>query len=306
MCQCVKDAVRKVATNGKRNKYGQKEHSNMIDKRQAFGPVPNYPNVEKYNKPIEKYIIGGPCFFESKGHVLIMFDRLPGHITHMRGGVFKAGTYPSDSFGLDMEMLKYVHSKSKEFSIPNIVDVLDIRDLDKMYDYAGVFQVGARQSQHYALLKELGKQKKPVILKRGTNMTFNEFIGSAEYILKGGNSKLTLCERGSVSFLDHTRWELSISMIAKVKEYLNIPIIVDASHATGDYRLVNRMTMAGMAAGADGFIAECHQIPRNSISDSEQALSIESFIKLSRDVKSLWGAKDFQSKYESYISGENE
>lgn len=270
-----------------------------MNKRQKFGPTPNYPNVENYNKIIKPSIISGPCFWESIEHVNKTFNLIGKHVTHIRGGVFRAGTYPGTSWGWDMEILKYVSLMSKKHNIPNVVDILDIRDLDKIYDYTEVFQVGARQSQHYALLKELGRQKKPVILKRGTNMTFNEFMGSAEYILKEGNQNLTLCERGSVSFLDNTRWELSISMIARVKEYLNIPIIIDASHGTGDYRLVKRMTMSGIAAGADGFLVECHPDPRNSISDSEQAISINDFIILSKNIKDYLSLKIYQNKYDS-------
>ena len=168
--------------------------------------------------------------------------------------------------------------------------IRDFRDLEKIDPYTDVFQVGTRQSQHYALLKELGRQSKPVILKRGTWQKLSEFLGSAEYLLKEGNSNVILCERGGVSYLDHVRWDLSISMIALIKQITGLPIIVDASHGTGNRELVKSMTLAGIAAGADGMLIETHHNPDKSFSDSEQAVELSTFqeiVEMARRVRDV-------------------
>ena len=247
-------------------------------------------------------IIGGPCSVESVNQMDRIYAVIKDHITHMRGGVFRQGTYPGSqggwsgqtefegrkvSSGWQMELLKAYHAKSLEIGKPNIVEVLDARDLDIIYPYAGAFQVGERQSQHYALLEELGRQNKPVFLKRGTWEKLNELLGSLEYIVKGGNTNVVLIERGSVSYMDHVRWDLSISLIAKLKQLVHLPVIVDAAHGTGDRTIVEQMTLAGIAAGADGCLCETHYDPDGSLSDAEQTISLDKFIHIVTAVRSL-------------------
>jgi len=249
--------------------------------------------------------IGGPCSIESEEQMDRIFDAIGGHITHMRGGVFRQGTYPGAqgswvgepwpasakfSPGWRMDLLKAYHVKSEEIGKPNVVEVLDLRDLDAIYPYAGVFQVGTRQAQHYALLEELGRQDKPVFLKRGTWQKLNELLGSIEYILKGGNTDVAVIERGNVSFMDHVRWDLSMSLIAKLKQLTNVPVIVDASHGTGDRSIVKPMTLAGVAAGADGFLCETHYDPDRSLSDGEQSIPLGEFVDIAESVARLRGA----------------
>jgi len=249
--------------------------------------------------------IGGPCSIESEEQADRIFDAIKGHITHMRGGVFRQGTYPGAqgswvgepwppdaefSPGWRMDLLKMYHAKSQEIGRPNVVEVLDVRDLDAIYPYAGVFQVGTRQAQHYALLEELGRQGKPVFLKRGTWQKLDELLGAIEYLFKGGNTDVAVIERGSVSFVDHVRWDLSISMIAKLKQLTRVPVIVDACHGTGDRSIVKAMTLAGVAAGADGFLCETHYDPDGSLSDGEQSVSLEEFVGIAESVARLRGA----------------
>lgn len=258
--------------------------------KNSFGPTPKFDLSENYSSTRSDFIvIGGPCSIEHKDQAEMIFDSIHSDCTYFRGGVFRAGTYPSAKWGWQMDLLKIYHELSVKHGKPNIVDVLDIRDLDEIYEYADVFQVGMRQAQHYALLKELGKQRKPVILKRGSWQKLSEFLGSAEYVLQGGNGNLILCERGGVSFLDHTRWELSISMIAAIKKITKLPVIVDASHGTGNRKLVADMTFAGVAAGADGCLLETHYSPDNSMSDSEQAIDIAEFKRIVAVAKQIRG-----------------
>jgi len=247
--------------------------------KRKFGPDPSWGDASSTNPTDlpEVICIGGPCSIESEDQVNKLFDSIQYDVTHFRGGVFRAGTYPGQNWGWQMDLLKMYHEAAKSRGKPNIVDVLDLRDLEKIDPYADVFQVGTRQSQHYALLKELGQQKKPVVLKRGTHQTMAELMGSLEYILKGGNNNVILCERGSVSYLDHSRWELSISMIATLKHHTKMPVIVDASHGTGNRQIVKQMALAGIAAGADGMLIETHPNPDKSMSDAEQVVSIGEF-----------------------------
>jgi len=250
--------------------------------KNVFGPNPRYPLAESV-KCVENdrfIVLGGPCSIESSEQVDKIFPSIAPYVTHFRGGVFRAGTYPGDKWGWQMDLLKMFHEKANQYDRPNVVDVLDIRDISKIEPYTDVFQVGTRQAQHYALLKELGLQKKPVILKRGTWQKLSEFLGSLEYILKGGNNNVILCERGGVTTLDHVRWDLSISLIAKLKQITKMPVIIDASHGTGDSSLVRPMTLAGVAAGADGCLIETHHNPEMSLSDAEQAVGIGEFLNI--------------------------
>jgi len=275
--------------------------------KHTFGPGSPEELLALTAKPINletPIAIGGSCSVESVEQMNHVFDEIGDHITHMRGGVFRQGTYPgsqgswvgeqwpsdaTESPGWRMDLLKAYHEKSQDIGKANVVEVLDLRDLEVVYDYAEVFQVGMRQAQHYALLEELGRQSKPVFLKRGTWMKLDELLGAVEYLFKGGNMDVAIIERGSVSFMDHCRWDLSISLIAKLKQLTSIPVIVDASHGTGDRSIVKPMTLAGIAAGADGFLVETHFDPDGSLSDAEQAVSLDAFIDIAQSVSRLRG-----------------
>ena len=245
-------------------------------------PNPRYPKVQQFSNPEltrDLIVIGGPCSWESEEQIDLIFNRIVPNVDFVRGGVFRAGTYPPkpEDWGWKMNLLKLVHHKCRQAQKPNVVDVLDIRDLNKINPYTEIFQVGMRQAQHYALLRELGKQKKPIILKRGSWMTYDETMGALEYILEGGNTNVFLCERGSVSNHQHVRWELSIPMIVQIKQQTGISVIVDAAHGSGKASLVIPLTLAGIVAGADGILVETHPNPKESLSDANQALSFKEF-----------------------------
>ena len=261
-----------------------------FNRKRKFGPKPFYPLVEAYKRPDNNMIfIGGPCSYESKSQLMsIAFDVAKCGATHLRSGVFRAGTYPSKhKFGwLDPEMIAEFHNIAKTFQLQNIIELLDYRD-EWIFEYADCLQIGARQMQNYTLLKVAAESGKPIFLKRGTNATLDETLGACEWLLSFGARELCIIERGSVSFLDHCRWEASISMIPAVQALTKIPIIIDASHSTGRRDLVRPMTLAGIAAGADGCLVEVHYDPDNSLSDSEQALMPEEYRNIMEMIKKM-------------------
>ena len=258
--------------------------------RRVWGPIPNYPNVLNYaneEKATDLIIIAGPCSIESEEQLdKIARSLIKARITFIRGGVFRAGTYPPKEFGFNANLLKIFYRISKSHGLKNIVEVINLKDVEYIDRYADAFQVGARHMQDYALLDLLSQSSKPVTLKRNMGSTLDEFLGAAEYLARG-RCKPILIERGSSTYMNHVRWDLSISLIAAVKKMTSIPIIVDASHGTGRRDIVKPMTLAGISAGADGFLCEVHYDPDNSLSDSEQAYPLENFCDLCENSRSI-------------------
>lgn len=259
-----------------------------FNSRRTWGPTPNYPKVIAYKRPDYGTInIAGPCSIESEAQVETVAKELADvGVTFMRGGVFRAGTYPRDNFGLQRALLRSFAKIARAHGLKTIIEVIDVRQLDYIDQYADAFQVGARQGQGYVLLRELARTRKTVTLKRGAGMKLDEFLGAAEYLARG-RCQPVLIERGGASPLDHVRWELSISMIAAIKRITAIPVIVDASHGTGRRDLVESMTLAGIAAGADGCLVEVHPDPDKSLSDSDQAYPLGDYIRLIRKVEAV-------------------
>lgn len=244
-----------------------------------------------FNKPEEMIVIGGPCFVESPELVDKIVAEIGDKVTYFRGGVFRAGTYPpADNYGLQFEILKYYSQKTKELGKPNIVDVLDYRQIEQIEPYAGAFQVGMRAAQNYALLTELSKQEKPVFLKRGSWQKLDEWLGSLEYLVKNGKNNIYLIERGVIGFDNHTRYSLCLSSIPAIKAICDVPVIVDACHGTGRRDLVPPLTYAGIAAGADGLLLETHPEPEKSLSDADQTTDFQTFHKtvaISKEIYSI-------------------
>ena len=164
-----------------------------------------------------------------------------------------------------------------------VTEITDSSYLNK-YDFVDIIQIGARNMQNFSLLSELGKTKKPIILKRGFGNTLDEWLRAAEYIVAQGNPNIILCERGIKTFENSTRNTLDISSVALIKEYLNVPVIIDPSHSAGRADIIPALSKAGIAVGADGLIIEVHHNPKKSISDSQQALDYETFIKLINNI----------------------
>ena len=270
----------------------------MIDfsEVRSFGPKPKYPLVRGYSRPdIKEFkIIAGPCSYESVSHSFKMAKIVAeAGTTHFRSGVFRAGTYPGLSFGwLDEESLNQYSLSAKVNGLRNIIEVLDYNteSLEMIAPYCDAFQVGARSMQNYTLLRKLGRYGKPVFLKRAAGATLDEFLGSAEHLLTGGITDLTLIERGGASIHNHVRWDLCVSMIPAIKQLTDIPILIDASHGTGRRDLVSAMTLAGVAAGSDGALIEVHDRPESSLSDAEQAIDIEMFENLMKKIKAVRSA----------------
>lgn len=266
---------------------------NEFTNRREWGPKANYPNVLAYPKQKDDLIlIAGPCSIESIEQIETVVKALvPLKPTFMRGGVYRAGTFPGKNFGLQRELLFDWAREARRNGLETIVEVLDIRELDIIDRAADAFQVGARHMQDYALLKELSKSNKTVTLKRHPGSTLDEFLGACEY-LAGGNCKPILIERGSSSLMRHVRWELSVSLIAAVKEMCNVPILVDSSHGSGRRDLVGPLCYAGLAAGADGMLVEVHPEPCKSLSDSDQAFPLDRLGELVTKAKNVRRALD--------------
>lgn len=239
-------------------------------------------------------MIAGPCSVETPEQILRTAAKVAPHATHLRGGVFRAGSYPGKKFGIvENELLRRYYLAAIDNGLENIIEVLDYNrwSLYQLGKNCSAFQVGARQMQNYTLLRTLGEFQKPVFLKRHPGSTLDEWLGAAEHLLTGGVKELYLIERGSVSHLNHVRWDLSISLIPAVKALTRIPVIVDASHGTGRRDLVEPMTLAGVAAGAGGILVEVHEDPTNSLSDPEQAITPDAFEKLMEKVNKIKGVR---------------
>ncbi len=226
-------------------------------------------------------VMAGPCSVENKKLLLSIAKDVKRYgATVLRGGAFKPRTSPYSFQGLGLKGLKYLSEASKETGLAVITELMDIRDLDLVMKYADIIQIGARNMQNFNLLREVGKVRKPVLLKRGMSNTVKEFLMSAEYILSEGNFNVILCERGIRTFEDATRFTLDIAAVPLIKSLSHLPVIVDPSHATGKWGLVAPCAMAAIAAGADGLIVEVHPNPEEAFSDGEQSLLPENFAKL--------------------------
>lgn len=264
----------------------------MFEYKRSFGPTPKYDLVKEYKRPNDDFVlIGGPCSVECENQIFqIALNIHNKGVTHLRGGVFFAGTYPGGNFGWKrLDLIEFYHQISKEFGLKNIIEILDYTDdsFENVLKFADCVQIGARSMQNYTLLKKAAEYGKPVFLKRHPGSTMDEFLGSAEYLLKYGCKELYLIERGSVSHTNHSRWDLSVSMIPAIKTITDIPVIGDPSHGTGRRDIVANMAFACVAAGADGLLIETHYDPENSHSDADQAVDLIEFEKIINTVNKI-------------------
>jgi len=236
----------------------------------------------------EKVIISGPCSVESYEIMLNIAKSLKTiGINMLRGGAFKPRTSPYDFQGLQYEGLKILCEVSKEVDLPVVTEVMDIRDIEEVIKYADMLQVGSRNMYNYPLLKELGKLDVPILLKRGISATLSEWLYAAEYIITEGNENVVLCERGIRTFESYTRNTLDLNSVAVIKQKYRLPVIVDPSHGTGLRELVPAMSLASIAAGADGLIIESHISPDNSVSDARQTISLDSLKEITNNIQKL-------------------
>ncbi len=233
-------------------------------------------------------VIAGPCAVESEEQLMTTAAAVKAAGAQLlRGGAFKPRTSPYDFQGLGLKALKILAKARQIFGLPVVSEVLDSRDVPWVSEYVDVIQIGARNMQNFALLKEVGKTNKPVLLKRGMNSTLKEWLNSAEYILAEGNNQVILCERGIRTFETYTRNTLDLSSVPAIHELSPLPIIVDPSHGTGRKSLIKSMCLAAMAAGADGLIIEVHCQPQSALSDKEQQLNTEEFATLMQSLRSM-------------------
>jgi 3-deoxy-7-phosphoheptulonate synthase len=236
-------------------------------------------------------VIAGPCAVETEEQMLRIAHAVKKAGAQMlRGGAFKPRTSPYAFQGLGKKGLQLLAKARKETGLPIVTEVLDQRSLDDVAKYADVLQVGARNMQNFALLKEIGKLRKPVMLKRGMSATLDEWLMSAEYLLAEGNKNVFLCERGIRAFSDHARNTLDLNVVPAVKEISHLPIFVDPSHATGVRARVAPMARAAVAAGAHGIMIEVHDRPDQALCDGPQALHPDDFAVLMRDLASIAAA----------------
>jgi 3-deoxy-7-phosphoheptulonate synthase len=223
-------------------------------------------------------IIAGPCAVEYEEQLMSTARLVYSKGIHlMRGGAFKPRTSPYSFAGLGLAGLQILAKAREEIGVRIITEVLDAGDVDVVSQYSDVLQVGSRNMQNYKLLKAVGKIQKPVMLKRGMSARLDEFLASAEHILSEGNDQVILCERGIRTFVEYSRNTLDLNIVPTLKEISHLPVIVDPSHGTGKRKLVSPMSMAALAAGADGIMIEVHPEPDKAWSDAAQALGPEEF-----------------------------
>ena len=230
-------------------------------------------------------VIAGPCSVESKEQMTeVAFDVQKAGAGLLRGGAFKPRTSPYSFQGLGSEGLKMLLEAKKATGLPVVTEIMSAEHLP-LFEEVDVIQVGTRNMQNFELLKELGKIRKPILLKRGMANTLEELLMSAEYIMAGGNEQVILCERGIRTFETSMRNTLDISAIPMLKSKTHLPVIVDPSHAAGIRFMVEPLTLAAIAAGADGVMIEVHNNPEKALCDGKQSLTPESFADLMEKVK---------------------
>ena len=233
-------------------------------------------------------VIAGPCSIESQSQMMETAEAVKKAGADMlRGGAFKPRSSPYSFQGLGLEGLKILARAGQETGLPVITEVIDPRDVSWVAEFADVLQIGTRNMQNFSLLKEVGKAGRPVLLKRGMYSTLEEWLNCAEYILSEGNPDVILCERGIRTFERYTRNTLDLSAVPAMRALTHLPIIVDPTHSTGRPELVAPMSLAALAAGADGIMVEVHCRPQEALCDADQALTPEQFTGIMEKIRPM-------------------
>lgn len=236
----------------------------------------------------ELVVMAGPCSVEDEEQIHTLANVVAqSGAKILRGGAFKPRTSPYSFQGLGEKGLHWLRDAADAHGLLVVTEVLDPRHVELVVAYADILQIGARNMQNFALLREVGLSRKPVLLKRGFAATLEEFLMAAEYILSAGNSSVIFCERGIRTFADHLRFTLDVGIIPVLKEVSHLPVIVDPSHAAGMRDKVIPLALAGVAAGADGLIVEVHHNPERALSDGAQSLLPEQFAQLTKKLAGL-------------------
>ena len=262
----------------------------MFDIKLASKQHNNHKSIIKIGDELvgseELCIIAGPCAVESETQLDEIAKGISDlGIKFMRGGAYKPRTSPYAFQGLKKEGLRLLKESSKKYDLKIVTEVLDTILIEEVYPYADVFQVGSRNAKNYQFLKELGKTDKPILLKRGMSSTVNEWLLAAEYILLGGNENVILCERGIRTFDTSLRNTMDIAAIPLVKELSHLPVIADPSQGTGKRSLVTPLSLAAIAAGADGLMIEVHNEPEEALSDGFQSMYLNSMKEFTETIR---------------------
>ena len=232
-------------------------------------------------------MIAGPCSVENEEQIVNVAKAVKASGANMlRGGAFKPRTSPYDFQGLHAEGIRLLEIAKEETGLPIVTEIMNVQDLP-LFENVDVLQVGARNTQNFELLKELGQTRKPILLKRGLAGTLKELLMSAEYIVASGNENVILCERGIRTYSDYLRNTLDLSAVPMLHELTHLPVVVDPSHATGIARIVPPMAMAAAAAGADGLMIEVHNDPPHALCDGPQSLRPEEFDRLAGKIRAI-------------------
>lgn len=235
-------------------------------------------------------VIAGPCSVESEEQIVSIAKQVKeAGTTFLRGGAYKPRTSPYSFQGLGLEGLELLKIARQETGLPIVSEIMSTAMIDRFIQDVDIIQVGARNMQHFELLKELGKIRKPVLLKKGLSATIEEWLMSAEYIMAGGNNQVILCERGIRTFEKYTRNTLDLSAIPIIKKRSHLPVIVDPSHATGLSYIVQPLARAALAVGADGVMIEVHNRPEQALCDGKQSVKPEVFADIMGELKGMAG-----------------
>jgi 3-deoxy-7-phosphoheptulonate synthase len=235
-------------------------------------------------------LMAGPCTVENRDQMLASADAVAeAGATMLRGGAYKPRTSPYSFQGLGREGLRLLDEAKERTGLPIVTELLDLRDLDDVLEVADVIQIGARNMQNYSLLAEIGKSGRPALLKRGLSATVEELLMASEYILKEGNENVMLCERGIRTYETAYRFTLDLLAVPALKEQTHLPVVVDPSHAPGRRDWVESMSLAAVAAGADGIIVEVHNEPDKAICDAAQQVPTSDFADLTAKIESIAG-----------------
>ncbi|MGN0940363.1 MAG: 3-deoxy-7-phosphoheptulonate synthase [Selenomonadaceae bacterium] len=291
-----------VGVIGDKKKIGELQMASLDGVEKAVRITEKYKLVSREFKPEntvvdvngvkvggdEIAVMAGPCSVESEQQL----DEAAKAVKEagaqfLRGGAFKPRTSPYDFQGLAEEGLKLLREMGDRYDLRVVTEIVDVNDVDLVSEYADVLQIGARNMQNFRLLQAVGRGKKPVLLKRGLSATISEWLNAAEYIMNEGNENVIFCERGIRTYETYMRNTLDLSAVAAVKELSHLPIIVDPSHGTGRWSMIQPMSRAAIAAGADGLIIEVHPHPDVALSDGDQSLKPEKFAELMKDVKKI-------------------
>lgn len=252
-----------------------------------------YPSQIKLGKDLilggkKVLVMAGPCTIENRERTLFVADAVKkAGACVLRGGAFKPRTSPYDFQGLGETGLKYMAEARRKTGMPIVSEMMDVRDLPLFEKYADIIQIGARNMQNFNLLKEVGKSRKPVLLKRGMANTIKEFLMAAEYIYSQGNHSVILCERGMRTFETAMRFTLDVGAIPVLKSESHLPVVVDPSHPAGKRQFVPALAKAAVAAGADGLIVEVHDNPEEAVCDGPQALVPKMFEELMTELRGI-------------------